>query len=360
MLVDADGFYGALAGLRGLRRAGFRPWLLTSARGTYADLSRAPEGRVVVPSAQSRPEAFAAAALAEAERLGAESVLPGTEGGLLALAGLVPAAPAREIVERALDKDALTALAERSGLATPPTALVEPGDDAGFAYPLIVKPVRTKTPGASGELHHGRASIVDDRDALAVAARALPGERVLVQPLLGGELGAVSGVAWNGELVTAVHQRSLRISPPRVGVSALAQTVAPDAELESAVGRLVRAFEWSGLFQLQVVWRDGVPYAIDFNPRMYGSLALAISAGANLPAIWADLVAGREPQLGPYRVGAYYRSEEKEAQALVLALRRRDWPEALDVLRPRRGATHAGFATDDPAPVLGALRRLVG
>jgi carbamoylphosphate synthase large subunit len=136
--------------------------------------------------------------------------------------------------------------------------------------------------------------------------------------------------------------------------------VPPDAELERAVAEVVRGFEWSGIFQLQFIWHNGVPHAIDFNPRMYGSLALAISAGANLPAVWADLLAGRTPRVAAYRPGTTYRSEEKEAQALVIALRMRDWRTALDVLRPRRGATHAAFALSDPLPLLGPVRRLLG
>jgi predicted ATP-grasp superfamily ATP-dependent carboligase len=310
-----------------------------------------------VPSAQEDAEAFVGAALEAAERLGVESVLPGTESGLVALAGRVPAAPSPEIVARALDKDALTAAADAAGLATPPTLLVAAGERADVSFPAIVKPVRTKTPGASGAMEHGRAAVVQSADELRRVAAGLPGERVLVQPLLGGELGAVSGVAWHGELRCAVHQRSLRIAPPLVGVSAFAETVAPDRELEAAVARLVSEFEWSGIFQLQFVWHDGVPHAIDFNPRMYGSLALAISAGANLPAVWADLLGGREPQIAPYRVGARYRSEEKDAQALVLALRRGDLRTALDCVRPRPGTAHSAFARDDPRPLLAVVRR---
>jgi hypothetical protein len=92
---------------------------------------------------------------------------------------------------------------------------------------------------------------------------------------------------------------------------------------------------------------------------MYGSLALAVAAGANLPAIWADLVGGREPRVGPYRVGVTYRSEEKEAQSLVLAVRRGDWRTALDVVRPRRRSAHAAFAWSDPLPLLGVAKRLL-
>jgi predicted ATP-grasp superfamily ATP-dependent carboligase len=359
VLVDADDFYGVLAGVRGLRRAGYRPWVLTPVRTSYAALSSATEGRVSVPSPASDAGGFVTAALNALDRLGGESILPGTESGLVALAGRAPAVPSEEIVARALDKDALAQVARDVGLATPPTFLVAPGDAVDVAFPAIVKPVRTKTPDDAGKLLHGRAEVVHDAAELERAATSLPGDRVLVQPLLRGALGAVSGVAWRGEFVCAVHQRSLRISPPLTGVSAMARTVPADTDLERAVARLLAAFEWSGIFQLQVVWDGGVPHAIDFNPRIYGSLALAVAAGANLPAIWADLVAGREPHVVPYRVGVTYRSEEKEAQSLVLAVRRGDWRTALDVIRPRPGSAHAAFAWDDPLPLLGVARRLL-
>ena len=65
---------------------------------------------------------------------------------------------------------------------------------------------------------------------------------------------------------------------------------------------------------------------IDLNPRPYGSLALAIGSGLKLPAVWADLLLGREPRLGAYRVGVRCRAEIREGRALVLVRRRGRWP----------------------------------
>jgi biotin carboxylase len=369
VLVDADDFHAALAGIRGLRRAGFRPWVLTPARGTYAGFSRAAEGRIQVPDPREDAEAFVTAAARAAERVRAPLVLPGTEASLAALAGrdgeFPPStrigAPPPDVVARATDKDVLATLATEAGLATPPTLVLgrEEVAEAEFAYPVVVKPVRTKTRGSSGSLHHGRVQLVSKPADLGLAAARLPGDRLVVQPYFAGTLAAVGGVAWHGDLVCAVHQRAVRISPPLAGGSSLAETVARDEELEAGVGRLLALLGWSGIFQVQLIHSGGEYYVIDLNPRMYGTLALALAAGANLPAIWASLVLGREPQIADYRVGVRYRAEEKELRTLVRAVLQRDLAVAFDCLRPRRHTTHAVFALRDPFPLAATFRRLV-
>ena len=367
VLVEADNFYGVLAGVRGLRTAGYAPWLAAPHRGTYATLSRVPEGIVPMPDPLTDPARFADAIVEAAERIGAAVVLPGSEAGLVALAGRtgLPAgirvgAPAQDIVARAIDKDILGSLAQAAGLDIPPTQLLarDEAAEAEVDFPVVVKPVRTKTQSTSGELVHGRVHVVFDRSALAAAVGQLPGDRVVIQPHLGGTLAAVAGVAWEGCVICSVHQEARRISPPLVGISAFAETVPPDDALDAGVARLIASVGWSGLFQIQVVRAAGRTYVIDFNPRMYGSLALAIAAGANLPAIWTDLLLGREPSIAPYRIGARYRSEEKEVQAFALAVARHDIRTALDCLRPRRGTTHAAFALNDPRPVLASVRKV--
>lgn len=368
VLVDSDDFYAVLAGVRGLRRAGYRPWLLVPPGNNYAARSRAVEGKTQIVSPEEDPQGFAVVAAATAVRVGADIVLPGTEAALVALAahrdcfgGVELGAPLLDVAMRATDKLVLSQLAAAAGIATPETLLLDRDELSAYAlqFPVIVKPVRTKTRVAGG-LAHGKASVARDREALARASAALPGDRVVVQPFVDGVLGAVAGVAWEGELVCAVHQRAERVSPPDAGISSLARTVPPDSALEAGVARLIALLAWSGIFQLQFVHTHDAAYAIDFNPRMYGSLGLAIAAGANLPAVWADLLCGVEPRGATYRQGVAYRSEEKELQAFVFAVRRGDLRTALDVFVPRLGATHAAFARDDPMPLLATVEKAYG
>jgi predicted ATP-grasp superfamily ATP-dependent carboligase len=84
-------------------------------------------------------------------------------------------------------------------------------------------------------------------------------------------------------------------------------TTQPNAELELGVGRLLKEIGWSGVFHVQFV-RDqrDKHYLIDLNLRIYGSLALAVGAGLNLPGIWVDLLLCRRPDVAHYRVGSRY------------------------------------------------------
>ncbi len=365
MLLLGDGFYASLAGVRGLRARGYEPWLGVAAHGTYAGRSRAVAGEVLLPEPGAGVEAFAGAVAAAAERVGAAVVLPGTEGSLVSLAGREFAFPIGtcppEIVERATDKGLLGGLASAAGLETPPTAVLDGTQAPELPFPLVVKPVTSTTRGSGGPADLPRAldRRIDSADQLA----ALPAGRWLAQSHVDGTLIAIGGVAWEGELVCAVHQRSLRIYPPGLGNSSYAVTVAPDRELEQRVGKLVEAIGWSGVFQAQFIDAGSARYLIDFNPRLYGSLALAIAAGLNLPAIWADLLLGRSPTIGSYRVGVHFRAEHRDARTLAHSLAHGHPLAALAGVLPRPGTTHALFSWRDPAPLLGlaanAARRLL-
>jgi predicted ATP-grasp superfamily ATP-dependent carboligase len=184
---------------------------------------------------------------------------------------------------------------------------------------------------------------------------SLPGSSWLVQPYLPGKLRAVSGVAWEGRLVCAVHQCADR-TYPILGPSAYAATIPPDEELEQAVARLLELVGFSGIFQVQFIASDA-NYFIDFNPRMYGSLALAVGAGLNLPAIWADLLVGRAPQLRPYRWHVRYRSEERDARAIVAAFLRGEPRVAFGAIVPRRRTVHAVFSFRDPLPLAATVAK---
>jgi predicted ATP-grasp superfamily ATP-dependent carboligase len=113
------------------------------------------------------------------------------------------------------------------------------------------------------------------------------------------------------------------------------------------------------MWEAQFVADDQHAYLIDLNPRPYGSLALAIAAGLNLPAIWADVVLGREPRVTGYRVGTRYRAEMRELGFLVEAVAARDLRAAAAVFVPRRRTTRAVVSIRDPAPTLLLLRRIV-
>lgn len=340
--------------------AGYEPWLVLSQSAAYAARSRAAAGVIRVVSPDVDPDAFVAQLATVAARLEAAVVLPLAEGPLRALAGhhraFEPAAlgvPSPAHVDRATDKRLFVELCAEAGLETPPTAEVTAASlaDLELTTPLVLKPLRTVT-WSDGSLRTRQAAYVGSLDELRRELEAQPDEPFLVQPYLEGTLAAICGVAWEGSLVCGCHQRAQRVWPPRTGSSSFAQTVPRDIRLESAVTRLLELVGWSGVYGVQFIRVGGRAYAIDLNPRMYGSAALAIAAGHNLPAIWASLLLGREAKVGDYRVGVHYRYEEDDARALLERFRAGERREALAGLLPRRDTVHAIFSLRDPLPTL--------
>ena len=356
VLLTGDEGTGTLAAARGLRRAHFTPYVAVSRDRTYVQHSKAAAQVLRVPDAKDEPDAHAAAVAAEARRLEVAVVLPGTEGSLRALTGRedlfrgIPVGTSPpDALERATDKGALARLSATAGLRSPTTHEVVDGRlPEDVRLPAIVKPVASVVPDGDVYRSHEVSRVeTEEQFRRAVAG----GGSWLVQPFVEGRLGAICGVAWEGRLVCASHQISPRIWPVERGISSYAVTVPRNEELEAGVARLLELVGWSGVFGVQFIHARDASYVIDLNPRIYGSTALSIRAGHNLPAIWTDLLLGREPAVPPYRVGTRYRVEEDDVRAI---LKTRDWRGLI----PRRNTVWGVFDWNDPKPSLESLRKL--
>lgn len=358
LLVIGDEYYASLAAVRSLRRAGHEPWLAAvEGLPTFAEHSRATAGVVRVTGPREDVDAFARELAAHAARLGVAAVLPATEPALVALAGrdaefgCPVGVPAPEVVDRAVAKDLLEPLAAQAGLRMPPVA--DPVE-----LPAVVKPLRRFRLDGNRLTRLGQAACVETPAQLESYFAAAPEGAYVVQPHLPGRLRAVVGVADGGRAVCSLHQAAARVYPIGCGASAFAETVAVDADLDARARRLVELVGWSGIFELQFVeGADGTPYLVDVNPRVYGSVGLAVAAGHDLPAIWAGLVLGEEPTVGPYRLGTRFRAEERDVRAIAVALRAGRRAEALAALCPRPRTAHAVASLRDPLPIVHLARR---
>jgi predicted ATP-grasp superfamily ATP-dependent carboligase len=370
VLIAVEHRAASLTAVRALHSKGYDVWVATSNARTYAALSRARAGTIIVPDPSLDAERFVGALINAAGALAADVVVPAGEPASFALAGRADAFPPQTavgavdpaVVQRATDKVALLDLAAAAGLEVPPSILV---DRAQFeqcrreiSFPALLKPRQSETRVDGGKLEYVMARRVHSLDELRTELERAPGQEWIVQRYIPGRLGAVCGVAWEGRLVCALHQVALRTYPSD-GPSAYAVTVSPDVQLEQGVARLLELMDWSGIFQAQFIHADTHQYLIDFNPRTYGSLALAVAAGMNLPATWVELLLGGRPAAHSYRVGVRYRSEERDARAMLTALARGHLARALEVLIPRRRTAHAVFSLRDPYPIVTSIGKLV-
>lgn len=327
----------ALAAVRASAAAGYRAAVTVSGPHSLAAASRHCSRRIPAPLAEA--EDFAPTIEAAMDRDPYSAVLPASDAALLALG-----APVDELV----DKVSLARAAEAVGLEAPPTEimsaeeLLSTGD--GLPFPVVIK-------AAGG----GLVRQATDPAGLAVWS----GHRgdLLVQRYMGSGLRSLAGVIWGGQLRAAVHQRYIRIWPPDCGGASAAETIEPDFELEKKISQLLKDFD--GIFHAQLIG----PYLLDLNPRVYGSMPLALSAGVNLVKIYCDLLQGGEaPEIVRARPGVFYRSLEGDLRHAIRAVKhdRRHPDGVLEMLRPRRGAAHATESLTDPGPMLARLRFAAG
>jgi predicted ATP-grasp superfamily ATP-dependent carboligase len=373
LVVDA-GERSAVAACECLARGGYRVGTASSVAGRVpAQWSRFSSARHTLPNPRADGRVFAERVAEIAAAGGYATALACSEGSLWALSGNRDACeavdgfdlglPPAPVVERCTDKLALTEAAGPAGLAAPETVVCTTVEEATAAaarigFPAVLKPLRTVF-SRDGETLHRASSLVADHAALA-AELPQAGMPCLIQRRESGPMISVGGVVADGRVLAATVSRYLRTWPPEGGPVSFSRSVAADPALLDSVARLAAAIGWSGIFELELIeLADGRPAVLDFNPRIYGSLALAVRAGTPLPAIWCDWLLRGAVAESRGRPGVYYRWEDADLRNALRLLRARQPLRAISVLRPRSPTAHAYFRWRDPLPALARARKVL-
>jgi predicted ATP-grasp superfamily ATP-dependent carboligase len=253
-----------------------------------------------------------------------------------------------ESIVRAFDKVRLAEAAARVGLSVPETA----ADGQ-----VIVKPRLTTVRSQDGGVLRLRPTLASSSAEAAESAEELRGvgaEPILQRYIPGALTALIVLVDRAGRPVVTVQQRAEAIWPSHVGGTVRAQTEAVDKRLEELVGKLMAELRWFGLAQVQFQSNgEGQTVLIDLNGRFYGSMALALAAGPNLPAIWAALATGRRsPVVLLPRTGVRYQWLESDLRRALRERRGGLLRDVLDTLRYARGAVHGLWQLRDPLPAL--------
>lgn len=347
-LVTDTHIHSSVWGLRGLGRAGVRTLAMAPRRRAAGPWSSYAAGHAIGPDVCADPAGFVEAVLAAVLRHGPLVVYPGQEESIDALLRadalpeqLVLPYPDAAALGAVRDKAALHDIADAAGVVVPATLYSGPvaGLDAGLVDgPAVLKAQRKGTP-------LGVARVVErPEQAEALLEQLDPGEAVLLQERLGGELAAVALVIdRDGGLVGRFQQRTLRTWPAEAGPSAMAVGIEPDEELAERLAGALAARGYWGLAQIQYLTGPSGPALIDINPRFYGTLSLAIASGVNLPALWHGVVCGEPSRpVAAYRTGVVYRHLEYDLMAALHGVR------GVLLRRAPRPRVGAKWAADDP------------
>jgi predicted ATP-grasp superfamily ATP-dependent carboligase len=160
------------------------------------------------------------------------------------------------------------------------------------------------------------------------------------------------------------HRRIRDVRPTGSG-SSMRVSIAPPPQVREAGLAVLRALAWHGVAMVEFRVRpDGTPTFLEVNGRFWNSLALAVHAGVNFPALLAQLASeGQVPLTTTYRTGVQCRWLLGDLRHVIEVLRGAppSFPGTfpprlatlLRVLTPSPGTHHDNFAWRDPLPELG-------
>ncbi|HBG05055.1 MAG: hypothetical protein A2075_16575 [Geobacteraceae bacterium GWC2_58_44] len=126
---------------------------------------------------------------------------------------------------------------------------------------------------------------------------ALPPERFpQVEERIYGEGWGCSALYWHGEPITFFSHRRLREKIATGGTSTFRES-ARNEQLREITGKLLGKIGWHGLAMVEykICPETGKIWFIEVNPRLWGSIPLAISAGVEFPYLaWLCATEGPE------------------------------------------------------------------
>jgi predicted ATP-grasp superfamily ATP-dependent carboligase len=310
----------ALATVRSLGARGWQVETIGASRG-LAGRSRFVRRHHHVPAEAVRhPEAYREAVVRAVQAGGDELqplsappvVVPVTDAasrmllGYDDLLGATIAGPTAEAYRRASDKAGLLEAAAAIGmrvpkqqqLNAPPLTDAIPGTPYSIPVPLVVKPSRSVVQ-VNGRAVSLSVRFVDDLASLPTTIAAYPAEAfpLLLQERVVGDGVGVFLLRSSGRTLLSFGHRRLREKPPAGGVSTYREAVVPPAGLLTACEQLLDALDYSGaaMVEFKEDAITGEPVLMEINARLWGSVQLAVDAGADFPAALVEWAVGRTP-----------------------------------------------------------------
>jgi len=218
--------------------------------------------------------------------------------------------PPFQTIHRAADKRKMIRLAQTLGVPAPRTMQLNEVDplDREVRFPLVIKPGR-EIPGRPPIRY------VHSQEQLVAAIRELRNSLApesfsdtVLQEYIPGQGCGLFATYQNGMRKRAFMHRRVREYPATGGISSCAESFY-DSRLEFHGTRMLDALHWHGVAMVEFRRdsRDNEYKLMEINPKFWGSLDLALAAGANFPGDLCQMALGRElPYSDQYTLGLRY------------------------------------------------------
>jgi predicted ATP-grasp superfamily ATP-dependent carboligase len=301
-LTDAH-WRKSLAAVRALGVNGVRITVGESTRLATAAFSKYCHRTIVYPSPFFNPADFVHFLLRELSRHSYQMLLPMEDETTFLISKFhsefsrrtyLPI-PSLEKLQFANRKDKILRLAEDKGIPIPKTWHIDDITQLNdlknsLPYPVVIKP--RKSAGAVGVFYPKNSDELI-KQYLRIHQRfpfPLIQERI---PSHGNGYGASFLMGENGEVKASFVHKRLREYPVTGGASTLRESVRHD-NIRDMAHTLLKALDWFGVAMVEFKMdpRDGIPKLMEINPRFWGSLSLAITAGVNFPYLLLKMSRG--------------------------------------------------------------------
>jgi len=373
-----------LAVIRSLGRRGLRVHVAGAPPTAPALRSRYVDAIHHLPSYAADPDAWTRALGALLRREPFDLVIPCDDPTLLPLqlhrAELEPFGYLYVLSQEAFDvttnKHRTSQLARQLGVPVPRECAASSTVDADgivskLGLPLVIKPVSSF---AIDDLTVRRDvqtayTVEGVRKGLSELLRHGP---VQVQEHFRGSGAGVEVLVHDGNVLFAFQH--LRVhEPPEGGGSSYRKSVPLNRDLLHATQRLMAALRYTGvaMVEFKIDSRTGRWILVETNGRFWGSLPLAVAAGADFPYyLYQMLVHGRRDFPAGYQTGLYARNWVQDASWLLQKLTgdqsnphllTRPWwqvvAEFSNILKLRERSDT--FVLDDPWPAFAEIRHML-
>ena len=238
--------------------------------------------------------------------------------------------PGSEAFAECLHKDRTLARAAHLGIPAPRTYVPPTLDDLhpcrDWTYPVVFKPnhrdPRLRHPSARDYI----ASYAQTYDDLCAQVAQLGpyADPPMIQEFAVGEGVGVEVLMRDGEPRLLFQHRRLREKPATGGISVLCESEKLSPQLADHAVRLLRDMRWDGVAMVEFRQdpATGEAKLLEVNGRFWGSLPLALHAGADFPAELLRTQLDRDYRPAQtYRVGARCRSLAHDTSSLFETLR---------------------------------------
>ena len=199
-------------------------------------------------------------------------------------------------IEIALSKIKTYRHAEKLGLNVPKTYIPNSFDEIlsiseNLSFPIVIK--------AQNEMGANVVDYANNSNELIEKFKNMcqehsfdENELPMIQEYISGHGEGFFAIYKDGVCGQTFQHKRIREYPVTGGMSVCAESSVNNA-VEMYGKRLLDSLEWHGIAMVEFkVNKNNIPYLMEINPKFWGSLDLAIEAGANFPKEMVDIARG--------------------------------------------------------------------